>query len=99
MHSLCDTIKPPYAFHALYDDLPRDIFLLTSYITIQIPLSLHKQRIFSNFHNYLMLYLCTTAKAIISKNVRKNREKYEKQVRLRARNKLQFVISSSASPC
>ena len=85
MHSLCETIMPPYAFHALCDDLPRDLFLPTSYITIQIPLSLHKQKTFSDFHNYLMLYLCTTANVIISKNVRKNREKYEKQVRLRAR--------------
>lgn len=86
MHSLCDTIKPPYAFHALCDDLQRDIFLPTSYITIQIPLSLHKQKIFSDFHNYSMLYLCTTANVIISKHIRKNREKHEKQVRLRARH-------------
>jgi hypothetical protein len=26
MHSLCDTIKPPYAFHALCDDLQRGIY-------------------------------------------------------------------------
>lgn len=56
------------------------VFMLTLNITIQIPLSLHKQKIFSDFHNNLMLYLCTTANAKISKNVRKNREKHEKQV-------------------
>lgn len=62
------------------------VFMLTLNITIQIPLSLHKQKIFSDFHNYLMLYLCITANETISKNVRKNREKHEKQVRLRARH-------------